>query len=48
MPQEDEVIDRDWPRRRALWVAHYRAKGCPLRKADECASRKRFKLSTPT
>lgn len=47
MPEQYERFDRDWPRRRALWVAHYLAKGCSLRKADECAARKRFKNSTP-
>jgi hypothetical protein len=47
MPQAYKAIDRDWPRRRGLWVAHYRAKGCSPRKANECASRKRFKFSTP-
>jgi hypothetical protein len=47
MPNEFELIDRGWPRRRALWVSHYIAKGCSRRKADECAARKRFKQSTP-
>lgn len=47
MPQEYQTIDRDWSRRRLLWVAHYIAKGCNLRKADECANRKRLKTTTP-
>ena len=47
MPEQFEPIDRDWPRRRALWVAHYQAKGCSERKARQCAARKRYKLSTP-
>jgi hypothetical protein len=47
MPQAYKAIDRDWPRRRGLWVAHYRAKGCSPRKARDCASRKRSKFSTP-
>lgn len=48
MPVNGHRIDRDWPRRKALWVAHYKAKGCNDRKARECADRKRFKTSTPT
>lgn len=47
MMNEFELIDLGWPRRRALWVSHYIAKGCSRRKADECAARKRFKQSTP-
>ena len=47
MPIEYCKYNFEWPFRRAAWIVHYERKGCSLRKAKECANRKRYKSTWP-